>query len=180
MRACCLPPARCNVGRGGDEWDKSRRNWEGVHPVVEDTRSPGARASSGRSEHSPRPTKKRECARGNQLLPGRLRNSFTLRKSQPRIHTINPSSRHLTHRDAVTWCARPFMASGRRPSPTRTASCRAGADAPAHAGGATRRARGAGTRSHAVSSDRFRRTLSWVVEKLFQAIGPVIKARVLT
>jgi hypothetical protein len=33
LRAHCLPPgtARRSVGRGGEEWDKSRRKWEGVH-----------------------------------------------------------------------------------------------------------------------------------------------------
>ena len=41
-----------------------------------------------------------------QLLPGR----------PPKlIHTLTPSSRHLTHRDAATWCARPWVAG---PSPT--------------------------------------------------------------
>ena len=44
-----------------------------------------------------------------QLLPGR----------PPKlIHTLTPSSRHLTHRDAATWCARPSRPRVAGPSPT--------------------------------------------------------------
>ena len=61
------------------------------------------------SSHSFERIQQHSYRAAKQLLPGR----------PPKlIHTLTPSSRHLTHRDAVTWCARPSKASGCRPSPT--------------------------------------------------------------
>ena len=83
-----------------------------------------------------------------QLLPGR----------PPKlIHTLTPSSRHLTHRDAATWCARPSRPRVAGPSPTalhpavlalmRGRMPNAACPGPAHAASsASRRSSGSTTR----------------------------------